>query len=74
MCASHEVLPEVREYPRTSTTVVNAYLMKAVQRYLDDLEGELRQHGRPVLIMQSNGGIMTGEHARKLPVRMVESP
>lgn len=72
-CASAEVLPEIREYPRTSTTVLNAYLMGAVNGYLEKLETELGRYGREILIMQSNGGIMTAAHARRYPVRMIES-
>src|SRR5207248_2965466 len=57
---SSDVLPEIREYERTSTTVVNAYLMPTVKRYLQDLEADLRAIGAraPVLIIQSNGGVM----------------
>src|SRR5215469_15046820 len=62
-CSSAEVLPEIREYPRASTTVLNAYLMGAVNGYLGKIERELSQYGREILIMQSNGGIMTAAHA-----------
>ncbi|HKD68966.1 MAG TPA: hydantoinase/oxoprolinase family protein [Candidatus Binataceae bacterium] len=72
-CSSAEVLPEIREYPRASTTVLNAYLMGAVNGYLGKIERELSQYGREILIMQSNGGIMTAAHARRFPVRMIES-
>ena len=73
VCASHEVLPEVREYERASTTALNAYLMPVVDRYLDRLEGDLRRfHDRP-LVMQSNGGLMSGELARLRPIHMIES-
>jgi N-methylhydantoinase A len=73
ICASHEILPEIREYPRTSTTVVNAYLMPTANHYLDDVEAQLAQHNRPLHIMQSNGGLMTSAHARRQPIRMLES-
>jgi N-methylhydantoinase A len=73
VCASSEVLPEIREYERTSTTALNAYLMPVVNRYLDQLEGQLRQYHPSLLIMQSNGGVMTTEHARRRPVHMIES-
>jgi N-methylhydantoinase A len=73
VCASHEILPEIREYPRTSTTVINAFLMKTVSHYLDEVENQLRHYNRPLLIMQSNGGIMTSGHARRQPIRMLES-
>jgi N-methylhydantoinase A len=72
-CSSAEVLPEIREYPRASTTVINAYLMGAVNGYLGKIERELSRYGREILIMQSNGGIMTASHARRFPVRMIES-
>ncbi len=72
-CSSAEVLPEIREYPRASTTVLNAYLMGAVNGYLGKVERELSHYGREILIMQSNGGIMTADHARRFPVRMIES-
>ncbi len=72
-CASSEVLPEIREYERTSTTALNAYLMPVVNRYLNQLETQLRQYHPSLLIMQSNGGVMTSEHARRRPVHMIES-
>lgn len=57
---SSEVLPEIREYDRTSTTVINAYVLPIVSRYLGNLARRLRAMGmlRPVNVMQSNGGIM----------------
>ena len=72
---SCEVLPEIREYERTSTTVVNAYLMPIVSGYLEHLEQELRTVGvrAPLLIMQSNGGVMPAGSARERPVHVVES-
>ena len=73
VCASAEVLPEVREYERTSTTALNAYLMPVVNRYLDQLETQLQAYPPPLQIMQSNGGIMTATHARRRPVHMIES-
>lgn len=73
MCTSSEVLPEIREYERTSTTALNAYLMPVVSRYFDSLENQLKQYHPSLLIMQSNGGVMTSEHARRRPVHMIES-
>ncbi len=73
VCASSEVLPEIREYERTSTTALNAYLMPVVNRYLNQLETQLSQYHPSLLIMQSNGGVMTSEHARRRPVHMIES-
>ncbi len=57
---SFEVLPEIREYERMSTTVINAYVQPIIEKYLRDLEQRLAQVGvqGTVHIMQSNGGIM----------------
>jgi N-methylhydantoinase A len=73
LCTSNEVLPEIREYERTSTTCVNAYLMPVVNRYLNLLETELGGCCRSLRIMQSNGGVMTPAHARQYPVHLLES-
>ena len=73
VCSSAEVLPEVREYERTSTTALNAYLMPVVNRYLDQVETQLQAYPPPLQIMQSNGGVMTAAHARRRPVHMIES-
>lgn len=72
---SCDVLPEIREYERTSTTVINAYVRPLVHRYVDSL---LRQLGKvgvsaPLLIMQSNGGILSAATAIQKPVHLVES-
>ena len=58
---SSEILPEMREFERTSTTVTNAYVMPVMARYLERLERELAALGAtaPLLVMQSNGGVMT---------------
>jgi N-methylhydantoinase A len=72
---SSEVSPVIREYERTSTTVVNAYVMTAVRDYLERLEGALRAldyRGR-LFVMQSGGGIATAETMARFPVRMIES-
>jgi N-methylhydantoinase A len=69
--ASHQVLPEIREFERASTTALNAYLQPVVGDYLAKLEGTLAQnsfHGT-FHIVQSNGGVMSTETARRLPVR-----
>jgi N-methylhydantoinase A len=61
------VLPQIKEYDRLCTTVVNAYVGPAVERYLTRLEGRLREAGltAPVLIIQSHGGVATiGEAVR----------
>jgi N-methylhydantoinase A len=64
---SSEVLPEYREYERTSTTVINAYVAPLTSRYLSNLERGLE--GRRLRIMQSNGGIISAEAARSLAAR-----
>jgi N-methylhydantoinase A len=68
---SSEILPEIREFERTSTTVLNAYLQPVVADYLDRLEADLAAQGfaGQLLIVQSNGGVMTVEIAKARPVR-----
>lgn len=74
---SHIILPEYREYERTSTTVVNAYLAPVMGRYLGDLEGRLRaERGRKGVsfrVMQSNGGTVSAHSAIREPVRTILS-
>ena len=82
---SHEILPEYREFERTSTTVVNAYLMPVMSAYL----GEIEQHAAKAVglgvakksklsraqvhVMQSNGGILSARAAAREPVRTILS-
>ena len=75
VCISFDVLPEIKEYERTSTTVINAYLLPIVSKYLATLTAELTDAkvGSPLLLMQSNGGLMTAEAAAVLPCNIVES-
>ncbi len=75
VCISSDVAPEFREFERTSTTVINAYLQPVVDRYLDNLEGQLRSRYGDVdlRIMQASGGSMTTEDARGRAVNMVNS-
>src|ERR671937_1410260 len=75
LSVSAEVLPEIREYERTSTTVINAYVMPIVRRYLRTLRGGLDTIGAraPLMIMQSNGGLMTDDAAAAKPVHVIES-
>jgi N-methylhydantoinase A len=72
---SSEILPEIKEYERTSTTVVNAYIQPTVDKYLADLATRFSDHGTrcPLLVMQSSGGLMTVDAARAKPVQLVES-
>jgi N-methylhydantoinase A len=73
-CAS-EVVPEIREYERASTTTANVYVAPLMARYLADLERRLAGLGIPgqLYIMQSSGGIALPPLARRLPIRLVES-
>ena len=75
VAASHKVAPEWREYERTSTTVINAYIMPIMERYLTALEEGLAQRyfEGHLFIMQSNGGVMTAARARQLAVRTLMS-
>src|SRR5256885_3028590 len=68
VCASHEVLSEIREFERSSTTAINAYLQPVVASYVAKLESALAGESR-LHIVQSNGGIMATASARRLPVR-----
>ncbi len=68
---SSEILPEIREFERTSTTTLNAYLQPVVGGYLGALETALVEAGfvGELLIVASNGGVMNVEAARRFPVR-----
>lgn len=72
---SAEVAPEMREFERTSTTAVNAYVRPLVTEYLDRVAGGLADAGvsGPLFVMQSAGGILQPEVAARLPVRLLES-
>ena len=72
---SADVLPEIREYERTSTTVINAYLGPVVAAYMKSLIESLRQNGihAPVQVMQSSGGIMSSRAVLQKPATIVES-
>ncbi len=75
ICCSCEVLPEFREYERTTTTVLNAYLGPVVSSYVGRIKDRLSRSGigGAVSIVQSNGGIMSSEVAARKPVYMVLS-
>lgn len=72
---SAEVLPEIREYERTSTTTVNAYVKPIVAAYLANLQQGLETAGiaAELLLMQSNGGLTPAETAKRLPMNIIES-
>jgi len=72
---SYEVLPQIREYERTSTTVANAYVKPLTEKYLRRLYERLAAlgfHGR-LFIMLSSGGVTSAETAAEFPVRIIES-
>ncbi len=71
ICTSSEVFPEIREFERTSTTTVNAYLGPILDRYLTDLETRTKAwgFGGDVLIIHSGGGVMSTKLARTIPSR-----
>ena len=72
---SYYVLPQIKEYERTSTTVTNAYVKTLTGRYLSKLAGRLESIGfdGKLFIMLSSGGITSVETAAEFPVRIIES-
>ena len=75
LSVSSDVLPEIKEYERTSTTVINAYVKPIVATYLERLISDLKQIDvkAPLLLMQSNGGLTTAEAAAEMPMNIIES-
>ena len=72
---SYEVLPQIREYERTSTTVTNAYVKPRTEKYLRALYNRLAALGfrGRLFIMLSSGGVTSAETAAEFPVRIIES-
>ncbi len=72
---STALLPQIGEYERTSTTVVNAYIRPVVGRYVETLAGRLARMRitAPLMIMQSSGGIAPGELVADRPITIIES-
>ena len=72
---SSEILPEIKEYPRTSTTVINAYVQPIVRAYITALDARFRALGieAPLQLMQSNGGLASAEFAAHSPAHIIES-
>lgn len=72
---SHEVSPEIREFERTATTVLNALLVPVIERYVTALRARLHDAGlmAPVYLIQSNGGAITLEGAVQTPVKLLLS-
>lgn len=75
LSTSFEVLPQIREYERTSTTVTNAYVKPITEKYLKKLASRLEAMGFAgrLYIMLSSGGITSVETAQAFPVRIIES-
>ncbi len=75
VCISTDILPEMKEYERTSTTVINAYVLPVVGAYLAALRKGLDDAGipAPIYLMQSNGGLTTSGKAAHLPMHIIES-
>ena len=73
--ASAQFLPQIQEYERTSTVVVNAYVRPVVESYVTSLEARMRRVGVtvPLTIMQSNGGVLPAGLAAANPVCIIES-
>jgi N-methylhydantoinase A len=72
---SSDVVPEIREFERTSTTIANVYVQQRVERYLRELQGRLDRLGfaGSFFLMLSSGGIATVDTAVRFPVRLLES-
>lgn len=72
---SSELVPQIQEYERTSTAVVNAYIRPVIENYTERLETRLREIGImvPLNIMQSNGGILPARVAAQKPIFVIES-
>jgi N-methylhydantoinase A len=75
VCVSHEIAAEWREYERTSTTVLNAFIQPVVRTYLEQVRQKLQQAGyrHPLGVMQSNGGVVDAGTACDKPIRTLMS-
>jgi len=75
VCTSHEILPEMFEHERTSTTIINAALVPVVREYLTDLSTKIGERGYDgdVLAMHSGGGVMTTEAIAYYAARIANS-
>ncbi len=72
---SSDILPEIKEYPRTSTTVINAYVQPVVRAYITALDARLRGLwiAAPLQLMQSHGGLASASFAADSPAHIIES-
>lgn len=75
ICISSDVLPEWREFERTSSTVVNAYLIPVLRNYLEKFEQYMFENGytNEIFVMLSNGGLSTSKVAREIPAYTIAS-
>ena len=75
VCISSDISPQIREYPRMITTACNAATMPVIGPYLDELQKWLSAEGfgGSVLMMLSNGGVVSADDAAQAPIRLVES-
>ena len=75
LSASIDVAPEIREFERSSTTVINAYIKPLAERYISSLAAQASERGigAPLLLMLSNGGLTNIEEAKRTPVQLLES-
>lgn len=75
VCVSSDISPQIREYPRMITTACNAATMPVIGPYLDELQQWLGNEGfaSSVLMMLSNGGVVSADDAAQTPIRLVES-
>jgi N-methylhydantoinase A len=75
VCESAEILAEIKEYPRTSTAVINAFVQPVVGAYLTALAAKLKAAGiaAPLRLLQSNGGLAAPAFAAAFPAHIVES-
>jgi N-methylhydantoinase A len=75
LCLSSDLVPEIGEYERGSTTIANAYVLPVFARYLARLESGLRDAGiaGPLFLMLSDGGTVAGAVAARHPIRLVQS-
>ncbi|MBI0578811.1 hydantoinase/oxoprolinase family protein [Neobacillus cucumis] len=75
VCTSSEVLPEIFEHERMSTTIVNAVLGPIVSKYISTLEGEMKQKGyeEDILVLHSGGGVMTSSTVPRYAARLASS-
>jgi N-methylhydantoinase A len=75
VCISADISPQIREYPRMITTACNAATMPVIGPYLDELQKWLSSEGfgGSVLMMLSNGGVVSADDAARAPIRLVES-